>query len=41
MYPDFFALGLVLFFTGETVIGWEEWGVEGEMGWERLGVAEQ
>lgn len=35
-YPDYFALGLVLLFTGETVIGWEEWGVEGQMGWERL-----
>lgn len=41
-YPDFFALGLVLLLTGEkgVKIGWEEWGVKGEPGWERLGVAE-
>ena len=41
-YPDFIALGLVLLMTGEKVsdIGWEEWGLEGELVLESCGVVE-
>ena len=41
-YPDFVALAVLLLLTGKLgifMIGWKEWYVEGEMGWERLGVA--
>ena len=42
-FPDFLALGLVLLFTGEKrpEAEREEWGMEGELAWGRLGVAER
>ena len=41
-YPDFFALGLVLLLTGEKgpETEREEQGMEGELAWGRLRVAE-
>ena len=40
-YPDFVALVLVLLMPGETGVKWDgESGVYGELGWERLEVAE-
>ena len=42
-FPDFLALGLVLLFTGEKgpETEREEWGMEGDLAWGRLGVAER
>ena len=41
-YPDFVALAVLLLLTGKLgifMIRREGWGVEGERGWGRLGVA--